>query len=562
MKIKKFLPIIALSLSSLAVVTSTVFSSEEKAIEVSAYTNNDAATYYNGISADLTGNSLLSALRSLNASKRQRLISYNSMSNYFSQTDPYPGGGIRAYYSGRRVNKLNREHVWPFSRLNDPEVTERGYYDIEQDMHMIRPAESSDNEERGNKYFGPENDDYYWDPGSLGKESYRGDAARIIFYSMVADSRLTLTESSVSTSQHAMGKLSSLLEWNIKYPATDTEKTRNEAVEGLQGHRNPFIDNPGYACRIWGNTNDLTKAICSKDPYNNDSIVDVSGVSLDKNNVLLAKNGTVTLTATVSPSNANDQYVTWSSSAPLVANVNKGVVSTSLYEGGATITATTHDGGFKAMCEVIVSDNPVRVTGVLYTTKQYNTDYGNSINVAPSVSPSNATYKACSYTSSDPNIAVVDDSGNLTTIGVGTVTITATSKDGGFSDTTTVTIAGGTATGASFASTSYSLRVGEIKTIEVVFTPTGCTMPLTWSSSNPDIVSVDSNGNIKGLKAGRSFVTIKNSAGRTLATAAVDVGSSGGIGCGGNISTTSVLLAAFALSGVLLLAIIRKKKRA
>ena len=186
MKIKKFLPIIALSLSSLAVATSTVFSSEEKATEVSAYTNNDAATYYNGISADLTGNSLLSALRSLNASKRQRLISYNSMSNYFSQTDPYPGGGIRAYYSGRRVNKLNREHVWPFSRLNDPEVTERGYYDIEQDMHMIRPAESSDNEERGNKYFGPENDDYYWDPGSLGTESYRGDAARIIFYSSVS----------------------------------------------------------------------------------------------------------------------------------------------------------------------------------------------------------------------------------------------------------------------------------------------------------------------------------------------------------------------------------------
>ena len=560
MKFKKIIPLFALCLSSLAIVTASTFGNVSEANEVVAYTNNDADTYYNGIADSLSGSALLSSLHSLNESKRQNLISYNSLFNYFSKTDPYPGGGTRAYYSGKAVKKVNREHVWPFSRLNEENVTNRGTYDIEKDLQMIRPAEASENEDRGNRYFGPENDDYYFDPGSLGVENYRGDAARIIFYCMIADTRLELTESSVTTARHAMGKLSALLEWNIKYPATEWEKTRNEAVESLQGHRNPFIDNPGYACRIWGNTNDLTKAICSKDPYNNKNIVDVTGITVDKSTVLLKKGETATLTANVVPNNASDQYVTWSSSTPLVASVNNGVISTSLYEGGATITATSHDGGYKASCAVIVADNPVRVTGVSYTTKTYTTTFGSSINVAPTVSPSNATYKACTYTSSDANIATVNDDGSLVTIGVGTVTITASSLDGGFSDTATVTVQPGTATGASFAESSYTLALNESKTIEVVFIPAGCTMPLTWSSSSPNIVSVDQNGVIKGLAVGRSFISIKNSSGKTLATAAVDVKQAGIGGCGGNITTTSMLLTLLASSGIILLLILKKKR--
>ena len=71
-----------------------------------------------------------------------------------------------------------------------------------------------------------------------------------------------------------MGKLSDLLEWNLAYlPTTSStastayrvEQNRNEVIYShpdLQGNRNPFIDHPEYACRIWGGTNSTTRQIC------------------------------------------------------------------------------------------------------------------------------------------------------------------------------------------------------------------------------------------------------------------------------------------------------------
>jgi len=42
-----------------------------------------------------------------------------------------------------------------------------------------------------------------------------------------------------------------LLEWNRRYPPTESEIRRNKRVEQLQGNRNPFIDNPAWADDIW-----------------------------------------------------------------------------------------------------------------------------------------------------------------------------------------------------------------------------------------------------------------------------------------------------------------------
>ena len=68
MKIKGILPIFALAISSLAVFAAVLPEKEEK---VEAYANNDGDTYYSGISTTATGDTLLSALKSLNGSKRR-----------------------------------------------------------------------------------------------------------------------------------------------------------------------------------------------------------------------------------------------------------------------------------------------------------------------------------------------------------------------------------------------------------------------------------------------------------------------------------------------------------
>ena len=125
-----------------------------------------------------------------------------------------------------------------------------------------------------------------WDPAmeSFGDETYRGDSARIIFYAAMAVPSFKLVDlENDSTGNKSMGKLSDLLKWNLEYPVLQREKTRNEGAESLQGNRNPFIDHPEYACKIWGDTNASTREICkggySPDPSGDSSSSDSSSSS-------------------------------------------------------------------------------------------------------------------------------------------------------------------------------------------------------------------------------------------------------------------------------------------
>ena len=85
-------------------------------------------------------------------------------------------------------------------------------------------------------------------------------------------------------------------------------------------------------------------------------VIPVTGVTLDKDTLVLGANETATLTATVAPANATNKTVTWTTSNDQVAAVDNGKV-TGVGAGEATITVTTADGGFKAACTVTVTAN-------------------------------------------------------------------------------------------------------------------------------------------------------------------------------------------------------------
>ena len=110
-----------------------------------------------------------------------------------------------------------------------------------------------------------------WDPVAYSRskslnwpEYYRGDAARIIFYCVVADPDLVLSDNTISsTPDNTMGKISDLLKWNLAYETNTIENQRNEAAQSIQGNRNPFIDHPEYACRIWSGFNSNTQNVCN-----------------------------------------------------------------------------------------------------------------------------------------------------------------------------------------------------------------------------------------------------------------------------------------------------------
>ena len=99
-------------------------------------------------------------------------------------------------------------------------------------------------------------------------------------------------------------------------------------------------------------TSDQTEVINALDTaLNIGDIIAVTGISLDSSTKTVAAGDTVTITATITPSNATNKGIVWTSSDETVATVNGGIV-TGVGNGTAVITAKTVDGGFTATCSV------------------------------------------------------------------------------------------------------------------------------------------------------------------------------------------------------------------
>ncbi len=170
--------------------------------------------------------------------------------------------------------------------------------------------------------------------------------------------------------------------------------------------------------------------------------VAVTGVAVSPTSVALTVGGTQTLSATVSPSNASNKGVSWSSSNTTVATVSNGVV-TAKAVGTATITVTTADGNKTATCSVTVSaaaqPGDVRVTGVAVTPTSATLTAGETKTLTATVSPSNATNKNINWSSNNTTVATVSG-GVVTAKAAGTAEITATTVDGGKTAKCTVTV--------------------------------------------------------------------------------------------------------------------------
>ena len=216
------------------------------------------------------------------------------------------------------------------------------------------------------------------------QDSDKGDIARAIFYMaarynyysgsdgdgingdnpnliLVQDSyHETSGYQSTTDTPGTMGIISDLLEWNRLDPPDEWEIRRNNILyNSYTKNRNPFIDYPQWAEYVWGNKDDKnvnfdTDVLNSFDDAG--QVVNVTGVSLDKESGTIEINKTVTLNPTITPSNATNKSVKWKSSDNGVATVNEGVV-TGVGVGTATISCVTVDGNFKADYEVTVTQS-------------------------------------------------------------------------------------------------------------------------------------------------------------------------------------------------------------
>ncbi len=244
----------------------------------------------------------------------------------------------------------------------------------------------------------------------------------------------------------------------------------------------------------------------------------VTSISLDNTDVSLKVGEIAALTATVSPYDATDKTVTWTTSDAAVAVVRGGLVIAKKV-GTATITATAGDK--TAVSNIVVE--PTNVTSVTLDKSAVTLMNGESVALKARVYPADATDMTVAWTTSDADVAVVDANGNVKGIKSGTATITVKAADGGYTAACEVTVKQHV-TGISLDISEVTVYSGDTETLTAMVAPDDAAdKTVTWTSSNISIAKVDANGRVTGVKAGTAVITVKTTDGGYTATCVITV---------------------------------------
>ena len=378
---------------------------QQTALAETTWENTYTGSYYDNLNTDLEGSAFRAELAELITDTHTKYTSYDGLANAFkvADADPDNNGNVIWFYTGTSVpfsafggnpGSTNREHVWPKDGGDAfPEKSGPG-----SDAHHLRPTETQLNSTRGSKNFDEvaqtsanvvkENGSSGYGNSAYGADAlcyssgsffypakgYRGATARILFYMQTrwGDHNLEFVDGAGSSK--TIGKISTLLKWHLEEPPTEEEIRRNEAVFGLQGNRNPFIDHPEYAAQIYcydgeSYNNALQQVLAeSDDPYGNLNTAVLESLAISPSTVTISVGDTYALTAVPTPSNARAN-VSWTSSDNTVATVSDSGVVTAKSQGTVTITARNKDDAsiyatarvtVKQVTDITISGAPVK----------------------------------------------------------------------------------------------------------------------------------------------------------------------------------------------------------
>ena len=246
----------------------------------------------------------------------------------------------------------------------------------------------------------------------------------------------------------------------------------------------------------------------------------VTGITLSQHELTLVKGATATLTATVIPADAPNKNFSWKSDNEAIAKVANGVV-TAVSKGETIIRVTTEEGNKTDECKVIVKEenDPVAVTGVKLAFTALTQKIGTSFTLVATIEPANATNKTVTWSSSNSTVASVTNMGVVQAKAAGTADITVTTADGGHTATCsfTVTAEDVPLTGLKVTPAETHIKVGQAGTLNVKYEPVTAThKEVTWETSDAAIVTVDQNGNIKGVAVGEAVITVKSKQDETI----------------------------------------------
>ena len=248
----------------------------------------------------------------------------------------------------------------------------------------------------------------------------------------------------------------------------------------------------------------------------------VSSITVSPSTVSMAIARTQQISATIIPSNAANNTLSWSSSNTGVATVSNSGLITSVSVGSATITVQATDGSnVYNTVSVSVSANPILITGITLIPSSATLDPGATTQLSAAIVPSNATNKTLTWSSSNTAIATVNSSGLVSAIAVGTANILATTTDGtNRTGTCTITVFIA-ATSISLNQNTATMHPGNTLTLAATVLPVNATnKTVTWSSNSSN-ATVNGSGTITANALGSAVITAR--CGSLTATCALSI---------------------------------------
>ena len=240
-------------------------------------------------------------------------------------------------------------------------------------------------------------------------------------------------------------------------------------------------------------------------------------IALNKTTASLKATETITLNATVLPATTTNKSVSWTSSNEAVATVDANGVVTAIALGEAVITATTTDGSdLSATCKVTVI--PTLAETITLDKTEISLEATEIATLVATVLPELTTNKSVTWTSSNEEVATVDENGVVTAITVGEATIIATTNDGSnLSATCKVIVEPTIAESIILDKTEISLKAEESVALIATILPESTTdKSVIWMSSDESVATVNENGVVTAIAVGEATITATTNDGSNL----------------------------------------------
>lgn len=328
---------------------------------------------------------------------------------------------------------------------------------------------------------------------------------------------ITLSQTSVTTS---LATKTYQLSATVS-PSTATNKKINWSTTNSKV---ATVDSNGLVTLVSGGTasiiatsddNPAVTAICN-------ITVEISAASLklDETSKVLYVGDSYRLGYTVTPTNAANKDIKWSSSSTSVVSVDSSGLLKATGVGQAIITAKTADGTLSATCTITVKQKAegisLDVTDLeLYVNQEYELEV--------TVTPAGSNDYTLTWESSNTSVATVDEKGKITAVGEGKTTITVKTSTGKVAYCN-VTVKE-QVSGIQLNYNEKNIVIGEEFTIKATIVPSSAAdqVRVTWSSSKTSVATVSSSGVVKGLKGGTAIITCKTDDGKFTAFCVVTV---------------------------------------